>query len=203
MPIIDPEASRELQSELLSGETLIWAGRPNFSVIFHSDDWIMIPFSLMWGGFSIFWEVGALGLWGAGSRGTPTFDFMALWGIPFIVIGQYMIWGRFLYDAWLKRGTYYGLTNRRALLLQDRWSRKTCSIYLEAIPSIVRECSAIGTIWFGPRFPVMAGRGQKTRSLSRFTVSDTPVFADIDDPDAVYQMATDLKESVLKSPFQS
>ena len=51
---IDPEASLKIQSELLSGESLAWAGRPNPSVIFHSDDWYMIPFSLLWGGFAIF-----------------------------------------------------------------------------------------------------------------------------------------------------
>jgi hypothetical protein len=42
---------------------------------------------------------------------------MVLWGVPFVVIGQYMIWGRFLYDAWLKPRTYYGITNRRVLIL--------------------------------------------------------------------------------------
>jgi hypothetical protein len=41
---------------------------------------------------------------------------MVLWGVPFVVIGQYMIWGRFLYDAWLKPRTYYGITNRRVLM---------------------------------------------------------------------------------------
>jgi hypothetical protein len=98
----DPEAAAKLQSELLSGESVLWAGRPNFGVIFHSDDWYMIPFSLLWGGFAIFWEAGVLGYWGHNSKGTPSV-FMALWGIPFVVIGQYMIWGRFLYDAVKKR----------------------------------------------------------------------------------------------------
>ncbi len=98
---MDPEASLKLQSELLSGENILWAGKPNPNVIFHSDDWYLIPFSLLWGGFAIFWEAEVLGYWGH-PRGTPS-TFMALWGIPFVVIGQYMIWGRFLYDAWLKR----------------------------------------------------------------------------------------------------
>jgi len=104
---IDPEASIRIQSELVSGESLLWSGRPNPGVIFHSDDWYMIPFSLLWGGFAIFWESMALGFWGHNAKGTPPV-FMALWGVPFVVIGQYLIWGRFVYDGWLKRRTYYG-----------------------------------------------------------------------------------------------
>ncbi len=192
--MINPEASLKLQSELTSGESILWAAMPNPSVIFHSDDWLMVPFSLLWGGFSIFWEAGALGLWNMGSRGHQAPGFFVLWGIPFVVIGQYMIWGRFLYDAWLKRRTYYGITNRRVLLLQEGWKRKTSSIYLEAIPTITREGAEIGTIWLGPQYPVMAGRGQKTRSMSRFTVGDVPLLADIDDPNSVYQLVMDLKD---------
>ena len=100
--MIDPEAALKVQPELLSSENLLWAGRPNPGVIFHSDDWYTIPFSLLWGGFAIFWEAGVLGYWGKAQSGGPS-TFMVIWGIPFIVMGQYLIWGRFLHDAWLKR----------------------------------------------------------------------------------------------------
>jgi hypothetical protein len=76
---------------------------PNRGVIFHSDDWYVVPFSLLWGGFAIFWEAGVTGYGGNSPRGGGAPLFMQLWGIPFVVLGQYMIWGRFLYDAWLKR----------------------------------------------------------------------------------------------------
>jgi hypothetical protein len=187
---IDPEAAAKLQPELLSGESVLWTGRPNFGVIFHSDDWYLIPFSLLWGGFSIFWESGVLGYWGHGSKGTPSI-FMALWGIPFVVFGQYMIWGRFLHDAWRKRRIYYAVTNRRVLILQEGWKRKTSSTYLEVIPTIEREGEVRGTMWFGPKYPVIAGRGQQTRGMSRFSIGDVPVFADIDDVEAVYRLVLD------------
>ena len=158
----------------------------------------MVPFSLLWGGFAIFWEAGVLGYWGNGPRsGTPSL-FMAIWGIPFIVIGQYMIWGRFVYDAWLKRRTYYALTNRRVLVLQEGWKRKTSSMYMEAIPTIVREGTTVGTLWFGTKYPVIAGRGQKTRGMSRFDVKDVPVFADIDDVNSVHRLAEELREKAKR-----
>jgi hypothetical protein len=186
----DPEAAAKLQPELLSGESLLWTGRPNFGVTFHSDDWYMIPFSLLWGGFAIFWESGVLGYWGHTSKGTPSI-FMALWGIPFVVFGQYMIWGRFLHDAWQKRRIYYAITNRRVLILQEGWKRKTSSTYLEVIPTIEREGEVRGTLWFGPKYPVVAGRGQQTRGMSRFRIGDVPVFADIDDVEAVHRLVLD------------
>jgi hypothetical protein len=199
MPIIDPDASLKLQSELNSGESLLWAGRPNFGVIFHSDDWYMVPFSLMWGGFAIFWEAGVLGYWGTRNRGPEGPGFFVLWGIPFIVIGQYMIWGRFLYDGWLKRRTYYGLTSRRVLMLQEGWSRKSSSIYVNVIPTITRDGGPTGTIWFGPRSSVFSGRRRNTQSMSRFSVGDVPVFADIDDVDTVYQLVTELRDKAEKT----
>ena len=190
---IDPEASIKLQTELVSGENLVWAGRPNPSVIFHSDDWYMIPFSLLWGGFAIFWETGVMGWWGHNSKGSPPL-FMALWGIPFIVIGQYMIWGRFFHEGWLKRRTYYGVTNRRLIVLQEASKRKTCSMYLDAIPSVERDGSFIGTLWFGSRYSVTTGGGQRSRNISRFYVGNVPVFADIDDAESVYRLVLDLSE---------
>lgn len=189
---IDPESSLRIQPELSSGESLLWAGKPNPRVIFHSDDWFMIPFSFLWGGFAIFWEAAALGFWGHNSKGTPPL-FMAIWGIPFIVIGQYMIWGRFVYDSWLKKRTYYGVTNRRLIVLQESTRRKTCSMYLDAIPSVERDGGFTGTLSFGTRYSAFASRGRQPHR-SRFSVGDVPVFADIDDADSVYRLILDLSE---------
>ena len=193
MEPIDPEASVRLQTELISGETILWAGKPNPRVIFHSDDWYIVPFSLLWGGFAIFWESMVLGIWGHTSKSSPPL-FMVFWGIPFIVIGQYMIWGRFLYDAWIKRRTFYGITNRRVIVVQEGWGRKTSSMYIDAIPSVQRDGSAIGTLWFGTKYPFFAGRGQRTRNMSRYHVGSVPIFADIDHIEGVYRLVLDLRE---------
>lgn len=200
MKAIDPPAAAKMQMELISGESLYWAGMPNRGVVFHSDDWAMVPFSLLWGGFAIFWEAGAMGYWGKGARSGGASTFMELWGIPFVLIGQYMIWGRFLYDEWLKRRTYYAVTNRRVITVQEAWKRKTSSMYLEAIPSIEREGTMTGTLWFGTKYPIFAGRGsgKKTRNMSRFYLGDVPLFADIDDVDSVYRTIMDLREKARK-----
>jgi hypothetical protein len=205
MPIIDSLAAQKLQPELLSGESVYWAGMPNPQVIFHSDDWGVIPFSLLWGGFAIFWEAGVLGLW-TDSTKSPTGAFsnlMALWGIPFVLIGQYMIWGRFVVDAWLKRRTYYAVTNRRVLILQEGWERKTNFVFLESLPELSREGTSIGTLWLGPKLPTFGARGQRTRGFSRFWLSDsTFVLVDIDNVDYVQRLILDLREK-SRAPISS
>jgi hypothetical protein len=191
---INPQTAAKIQPELMSGETIHWAGAPNTSVIFHSDDWATIPFTLIWTGFFVFWEAEALGFWGKASRnGTPD-TFMALWGIPFLVVGNYMVWGRFVVDAWLKRRTYYAVTSRRILVLQHGWKKKTSMTFLDSIPTIEREGTEVGTLWFGPKYPVIAAKGRRTRDLSRFSVGDTPVFADIENVESVYHLVLELRE---------
>jgi hypothetical protein len=199
MATVDPRAAIKIQPELMSGETLQWAAMPSPNVVFHSEDWTLIPFSILWGGFAIFWEAGVLGYWGESAKKPSAPTFFTVWGIPFVIAGQYFIWGRFLTEAWLKRKTYYALTNRRVLIVQEGWKRKFRSCYLEAIPEIVREGETTGTLWLGPKIPMFAGRGSPKRSMSRFAVdSHVPVLADIDDVDSVYRLIMDLREQAEK-----
>jgi hypothetical protein len=189
---IDPECAMKMQPELMAGERFHWAGRPNAKVVFHSDDWSAIPFSLFWTGFFIFCEADALGYVSNSKRGGGSL-FMVLWCIPFIVIGQYMIWGRFFYDAWLKRRTYYAVTNRRILILQEGWKWKMRATQLDAVVGMEIEGDTIGTIWFGPKYPVLAARGQKTRGWNRLSVGEVMIFADVDGVQAVHRLVLELR----------
>jgi hypothetical protein len=202
---IDPRAAQKIQPELMSGETIYWSGMPNPSVVFHSDDWTTILFSLMWTGFFVFCEAQSLGLWRTASRSAEKNTFMVFWCIPFLLLGNYMVWGRFLEDAWLKRRTYYAVTNRRVLILQEGWKRKTSATFLGMIPNIEREGTATGTLWFGPKYPIIARRGQNKRNMSRFSIGEVPVFADIGDVDSVYRLIMDLREkdAVARLPHKT
>jgi hypothetical protein len=186
---IDPHAVMKVQPELMPGEIVHWAGMPNPRVIFHSDDWYAIPFSLLWGGFFIFSEGGALGYWGHSVRFANNSSFDVIWGVPFLVFGQYLIWGRFLVDAWCKRRTYYAVTDRRVLIVQEAWGRNTRSPYLSAIPEIALEGTSTGTLWLGPKLPILGAKGAPKRNMSRFYMGQrVPVLADIDDVDSVYRL---------------
>ena len=182
----------------MSGEIIHWAGVPRADVVFHSDDWAVIPFSLLWTGFFVFWEANALGWISNSAQSGKPDTFMILWGIPFLLFGNYLVWARFLVDAWRKRRIFYAITNRRVLIVLEGWSQKTSTTFLHEITQIEREGTDTGTLWFGPKYPVLAGRGQKTRDLSRFSLGDVPVFADIDDVDSVHRLILDLSEKVAK-----
>jgi len=193
---IDPRAAQKIQPYILSDETIHWAGIPDPKVIFHSDDWAAIPFSLFWGGFAIFWEAGAMGYVRTPSRAGGGDAFMTLWGIPFVLVGQYIIWGRFFLDAWLKRRTYYAVTNRRVIALQEGWNEKTSMTFLDALSNIEREGNKCGTLWFGPKYPVVGSRVSKKRSMSRFELGEITVFADIHDLDSVHRLVIDLRAKI-------
>jgi len=154
-----------------------------------------VPFSLMWGGFAIFWETLASGMWGAKSNSGPMNWFMMLWGIPFIVIGQYLIWGRFLTARWKKKRTYYALTNRRVIVVQNGWSRKMASAYVDTLPTIIKEkaSNGLGTLRFAQRAPAWSNQ-RSYGAWDGMDVGDIPTFVDIPDVDMVYRMVSDQRE---------
>ncbi|MFT5648153.1 MAG: hypothetical protein ACI976_002849, partial [Aureispira sp.] len=99
---------KTLQKHLSKREKIIWAERPKQGIIFRSSDGCLIPFSFAWGGFTIFWEVMVLTI------GAPI--FMALFGIPFVLIGLYLIFGRFFHDMYIRRKMIYGLTEKQIII---------------------------------------------------------------------------------------
>jgi hypothetical protein len=196
--VTNPVSSDMFFSELLPGEKIEWTGSPNPAVLFHEEDWGAIPFSLIWGGFAIFWLVGATGIWDIWvNRPNKTFEYFGLiWGTPFVLVGQYLIWGRFLYARWRKRGTYFALTNRRALIVyQGIKTRLSSSAYFEHLAMVDKRVRSDGNgcISFGG--PVRGewqwGKNNPPRPLT---------FDDVDDADSVYQIVARLHDKARMSP---
>jgi len=195
MLLINPLSAVAIQSELLSGESFVWAGQPEPSVIFHKEDAYLIPFSFLWGGFAIFWEGSVAGLWGVRDN-HHQWTFGILWGIPFVLIGQYIIWGRFLYAGWLKGRTHYAVTNRRVIVVQEGWKRQMASAYLDSLPTLIKEGGSrgIGTLRFGPPYLT----SPRNRAWNSLAMGGAPVFVDIEDVDSVYKLVCDLRDRARK-----
>lgn len=187
MQTITPDEQMLLQRELMAGESILWSGKPEPKVIFHATDLYVIPFSLLWGGFSIFWELGVSGYGFMGDKHPAS--FMIFWGIPFVIVGQYLIWGRFFYAAWKKRRIIYAVTTRRVLVLVRPPQARTISSYLDSLPSLEKSVRAdgIGTLSFGGLPPVISsGRNSKTAPMDGLYLNaGSPVFVDIDDANGV------------------
>jgi hypothetical protein len=144
----------QLVQALERGERLLWHGAPRGGLRLRAADLFLIPFSLLWGGFAIFWESSVLSIPNA-----PW--FMKLWGIPFVLVGLYLIVGRFFADAKMREKTLYALTGERVLILSGVFRRESKSLTLRNLPevSVVRARDDSGTVSFGSAPPFAAFSG--------------------------------------------
>lgn len=88
---------------------------------------------------------------------------MALWGIPFALVGVYLIIGPFFADAYLRARARYAVTDQRALIVTNLWNRQVKSVSLRTL----REIFAAGAcrwqwlhnVWLGttPQFDRTVG----------------------------------------------
>lgn len=178
--------SDKFRDELNPGESIIWNGQPQQGLMLRPSDIFMIPFSLLWGGFAIFWEFGVV------SSGAPVF-FM-LWGIPFVLIGLYMIIGRFFFDSSQRSKTYYALTNERAIIISGVFNQSTKSLDIKKLPeiNISTKNDGKGTITFGASHPMSwMYAGSAFPNMGRYNIA--PSFEMIDDAKTVYQQVKRLQ----------
>jgi hypothetical protein len=193
----------QIQPELLAGESLLWSGQPLKKVIFHQRDLFAIPFSLLWGGFAIFWEWGVTGHLGRSTNPHTVPTLFELWGIPFVVMGQYLIWGRFIFTAWRKGRTCYAVTNKRVIVVSTGFTRKLIDGYLRNLDSasLTLRTDGIGTIEFGR--PTMTapswGFGQRSRNNQIDIDLGSLAFFDIPDARTVYQIIQSQRELATKT----
>jgi hypothetical protein len=104
------DAGAGVSKWLQPDERILWRGSPDASVIFAPQDLYVVPVSILWLGFALFWEHGVI------HQGTV---FAEIWGIPFVLLGLYVLFGRFVAKAWSRRRTFYAVTNRRAVRITD------------------------------------------------------------------------------------
>jgi hypothetical protein len=142
----------DFSEQLLSGERVIWTGAPDQGLRLRGADAVMIPFSLMWCGFAIFWETMAL------TMHTPW--FFRLWGVPFALMGLFMAFGRFFADAWLRQRTSYAVTNERVLITRTGPFSSFTAIRRDQLPEmeLTNAANGFGTIRFGRQTPVFGRR---------------------------------------------
>ncbi|CAD0007344.1 PH domain-containing protein [Flavobacterium chungangense] len=142
------KTSDELKSHLDNNESLIWTGHPKKGIVFRSSDIFLIPFSLLWCGFAIFWFTTAL------TSGAPF--FFALFGIPFVLIGLNFVFGRFIIDAKQRANTIYGLTEHRIIIKSGIFTKSIKSLNIKTISDIEYEekSDGSGTITIGPKNPI-------------------------------------------------
>jgi hypothetical protein len=184
------EAMLHFQDELTPGERIIWSGKPQQGLLLRSSDIFFIPFSLLWGGGAFFWGYTVITDYGP--------SLLSLFGIPVMLLGIYVIVGRFFVDAALRGKTYYALTNERAIIVSGFLNRNVQSINLKTLTEVNNSTrrNGKGTITFGPSHLMSWFYGGG--GLPFGARYQTPAFEMIEDVQSVYlQIKTSMREAFL------
>lgn len=171
-----------ISMRLLDKERVVWWGQPGQGLILTPRDGFLIPFSLFWGGFALFWETKAL-------QSNAPFPF-ALFGVPFLIIGLFLIFGRFLVDRWLRGRILYALTDSRVLIARSGPWPSFQALSLDRLPeaTLAEGSNGRGTIRFGPQaWGSSFANGRAGFNAWVPALDPTPQFIDIDDVQRVFR----------------
>jgi hypothetical protein len=166
--------------QLTSGERVIWRGNPACGIRFHAYDFFLVPFAFVW-------LAGALTIFVAPESRQQDADPIGYVMLPFFVlIGIYILFGRFVTDFLVRSRTEYALTNRRAIIESGYFRRIVRSVNLAAAPEIrfQEKRNGRGTIEFGSGAPFGMPRGWP--GMGQF---QPPAFDGIEDARNVYELA--------------
>ena len=108
------------------GERVIWQGQPDPAPDFTG--WRMSDglFGGAFAGFALFWMVMALGQVPGGTFIGLVFP---LFGLPFLVLGLQRAGGERLWQAYMRRRTWYTLTTERAFIATNVLGRRQLAAY--------------------------------------------------------------------------
>ncbi len=101
----------------------------------------------MAGGFAILIEFYAI------ADGETIFSMLC--GIPFVLFGLYLIFGRFIVDARQRKSTYYAITSERIIITSGFFRRSVKSLNIETLSdvSMSENADGSGMITLGPIHP--------------------------------------------------
>lgn len=138
-PLPSSSADRRIRDLLLPGEHLLWTGGPDPRVRFTAMDGFIVPFSVLWCGFAIFWVINATRSAGIG---------FASFGLLFVAAGLYLVFGRFIYKSHRKRVTAYAVTDRRVITATGKHSTSQAPVRDQ--PMTIRHQGTHVSVVIGP-----------------------------------------------------
>jgi hypothetical protein len=156
----------EAQRELESGETILWAGRPDAKQMGMQSIPIAI-FGLFWTSFIVFWVCGAASM-GSRMPNNPMGVVFPLFGLPFVLIGVAMIAAPF-WAGKAAQSTTYAVTNHRILVIKASRNRSVRSFRAEDIGELeyTERPDGSGTLVFS-RHNYQSGNGQTNVAKDQF-----------------------------------
>lgn len=137
-----------LERRLKPGERVLWTGRPPQGIALRRLDLLLIPLSVAWfaGTMSLAWQVFESG---------ATIESKIM-SAAFAAAGAYIVFGRFVTDAVLRKQTRYAITNHRVLVIGG-FAGKNIAFFERPDPAQISVRDATGdraTVQFGEVWPL-------------------------------------------------
>lgn len=146
-PSLTPYQRQALDRELSPGERVLWSAQPRGRrMLIAFALWL---FAIPWTAFALFWEAMALSPWFAAKDADNAMVWgfgivFPLFGLPFILVGLWMLWQPVAAIRAARR-TIYALTTSRLIRLQHGRTRRIESVPADRIGPI--ECTKGSDGW--------------------------------------------------------
>lgn len=163
---------------MVDDEYILWQGRPGEGNLLTKRDVTMIPFSIVWCAFAIFWTTSVL------QSGAPV--FMALFGMVFVAIGLYMVFGRFIHTSYMRKRTAYVITNKKIIRIRGNNIDMQSGVNLPPMRIEVFK-NGNGTLSFGDEY-VYTEWNKRRYNTNQFTLENIP------DPARVQQIIQQMEK---------
>ncbi len=183
--MVDPQISTAFRPHLFPEERVVWTGRPVAGLYLTRNDWLLIPFGVLWSVIALY-AVGGIFVSGL----TPLSVLLAT---MFGLTALFFLGGRLIIDAWIRSRTSYAVTTRRALEIRAVFSQKLLTAPIGAAVDLSRGRSGRGTISFGMAadLGVFAAFGRPGNWQFWLPgVTNHVCFVAVADPDEAYRFAS-------------
>lgn len=184
---------------LEDGETILWQGRPDGRVIWREVFQFPSLLGLIIAGMAWGWLQGLRWISG-GMTPTEALILFELVGALFMAVGAYLVIGRPFVGAFLRRRTWYTLTDRAAYLASDIFGqRRLRRIGIGEMNLLVNSPLEPDTIWLRrevTRAPRASRTAQGRRHSRVQTASRQFGFEHIDEVETVRALLLRLREAL-------
>jgi len=161
---------------LEEGEKLLWEGAPATGLRFSGTGLALSLFGVFFFGFSMFW-VGLASNTGGGFIAT-------LFGLPFVLVGLWLVAGHWFYDSYKRKRSRYALTSQRALIARTVFGRRMESYPIDRFSPIMLVEGPLDTVNFHQK--TVRGKNGDTQINIGFRF--------INEGKKVYRLLRDIKE---------
>ncbi len=108
---------------LAEGEHILWQGQPEPGIDWRAFFGPSILIGAFFTLFSMIW-IGMSASMISGSDVPFPFQLFPLFGLPFLLVGPFMLGGHVIWDAFIRSQTWYSLSTRQAFVAQQVFGRR-------------------------------------------------------------------------------